>query len=52
MDELRILLKLCHFDVFGVSETHLNSEIIDGEIGIKDYISSEETDQADKAGTV
>ncbi|CAH3033424.1 unnamed protein product [Porites lobata] len=37
VDELRILLKLCHFDVFGVSETHLNSEIIDGEIGIKDY---------------
>ena len=37
VDELRILLKLCHFDVFGESETHLNSEIIDGEIGIKDY---------------
>ena len=37
VDELRILLKLCRFDVFGVTETHLNSEIIDGEIDIEDY---------------
>ena len=37
MDELRILLKLCRFDVFGVTETHLNSEIIVGEIDIEDY---------------
>ena len=28
VDELRILLKLCRFDVFGVTETHLNSEIM------------------------
>lgn len=34
VDELRILLKLCRFDVFGVTETHLKSEITDGEIGI------------------
>ena len=37
VDELRILLKLCRFDVFGVTETLLNSEIIDGEIDIEDY---------------
>ena len=37
VDELRILLKLCRFDVFGVTETHLNSEIIDGETDIEDY---------------
>ena len=37
VDELRILLKLRRFDVFGVTETHLNSEIIDGEIDIEDY---------------
>ena len=37
MDKLRILLKLCHFDVFRVTETHLNNEIIDGEIDIEDY---------------
>ena len=35
--ELQILLKLCCFDVFGVTESHLNSEIIDGEIDIEDY---------------
>ena len=37
VDELRILLKLCRFDVFGVTETHLNNEIIHGEIDIEDY---------------
>ena len=37
VDKLRILLKLCCFDVFGVTETHLNSEIIDGEIDLEDY---------------
>ena len=37
MDESRILLKLCRFEVFGVTKTHLNSEIIDGEIDIEDY---------------
>ena len=31
------ILKLCHFDVFGVTETFLNSEIINGEIDIEDY---------------
>ena len=30
-------LKLCHFDVVGVTETLLNSEIINGEIDIEDY---------------
>lgn len=37
MDELRILLKLCRFDVFGATETHLTSEIADREINIEDY---------------
>ena len=37
VDELRILLKLCRFHVFGVTETHLTSEIADGEINIEDY---------------
>ena len=37
MDELRILLKLCRFDVFGVTETHLKSEITDEEIDTEDY---------------
>ena len=37
MDELRILLKLCRFDAFGVTETHLKSEIVDGEIEIENY---------------
>ena len=27
----------CRFDVFGVTETHLTSEIADGEINIEDY---------------
>ena len=30
-------LKLCQFNVFGVTETHLTSEIVDGEINIEDY---------------
>ena len=37
MDELLILLKLCRFDVFGVTETHLKSEIINRKIDIEDY---------------
>ena len=30
VDEIRILLKLCRFDIFGITETHLKSEIADG----------------------
>ena len=37
VDELRILLKLCRFDVFGATETHLKSEITDEEIDTEDY---------------
>ena len=37
VDELRILLKLCRFDAFGVTETHLKSEIAEGEIEIENY---------------
>ena len=37
MDELQIFFKLCQFDVFGVTETRLTSEITDGEINIEDF---------------
>ena len=31
------VLKLCRFDIFGITETHLKSEIADGEIGTENY---------------
>ena len=37
VDELQIFFKLCQFDVFGVTETRLTSEITDGEINIEDF---------------
>lgn len=37
VDEIRILLKLCRFDIFGITETYLKSEIADGEIEIENY---------------
>lgn len=37
VDEIRILLKLCRFDAFGITETHLKSEIGDGEKEIENY---------------
>ena len=37
VDEIRILLKLCRFNIFGITETHLKSEIADGEIEIENY---------------
>ena len=37
VDEIRMLLKLCRFDIFGITETHLKSEIADGEIEIENY---------------
>lgn len=37
VDEIRILLKLCRFETFGITEKHLKSEIADGEIEIENY---------------
>ena len=35
VDEIRILLKLCRFEIFGITEIHLKSEISNGEIEIE-----------------
>lgn len=37
IDELRVLLQLCRFDVFAITESHLKSDISDGEISIDRY---------------
>ena len=49
IDELKILLQLCRFNIFAVTESHLHNEIADGKITIEDY-SHVRKDRTNKQG--